>query len=162
MREQLDCLLCGGGKSTASPRSVPYLPLVRRSFLVTIPLLLLVGCSGDDDATVAEQLGDDPTSEECMDGFRQILESAEVPEGESEDGIDEDELRRAGDAVRDAFENEGLDPEGFDDLCAQKTTGPEAATEFTEIVNSVDPVLAAVITGITGETGESSTSSTTS
>jgi hypothetical protein len=127
-----------------------------------IALVLLVGCSGDDDATVAEQLGDDPTSEECMDGFRQILESAEVPEGESEDGIDEDELRRAGAAVSDAFENEGLDPEGFDDLCGQQTSGPEAAAEFNEIVNSLDPVLAAVITGVAGVTGESSTSSTTS
>ena len=89
------------GQVQASPRSVPYASARAALAPICDPPPVADRVLGDDDATsdgdatVAEQLGDDPTSDECMDGFRQILESAEVPEGESEDGIDEDELRRA-------------------------------------------------------------------
>jgi hypothetical protein len=69
-----------------------------RGLLLTMPLVLVIGCGGDDDetgdgdATLAEQFGEDPTFEECIDGIRQILASIEVPEGfDPQDGLDEEE-----------------------------------------------------------------------
>ena len=139
-----------------------------RGLVLTIPLALLIGCGSDDgettagdettaggettagDEPLAEQLGDDPTFEECMDGIRQILESIEVPEGfEPQDGIDEDERSSAEAAIRAAFENEGLDADGEDDPCAQHV-GDEADAATAEIMQNLDPEVLAVITGATG------------
>ena len=78
------------------------------------------------------------------------LESIEVPEGsEPQDGIDEDERSNAEAAIRTAFENEGLDPDGENDTLAQHV-GYEADAATAEILANLDPDGRVVITGASG------------
>jgi hypothetical protein len=122
--------------------------------LLIVPAFFLLGCSGDDDdasddGTVADQLGDDPSLDECIASARQVLESIEVPEGvDPSDGIDAEEQPKVQATVDKAFSDAGLDVEGEDDPCAEYV-GEEADAAIEEIVADLDPDVQAML-GVSG------------
>lgn len=119
---------------------------MRRALVLCVPFVLLVGCAGGDDRDAVE-LGDDPTLEECVDVLRQIMESVQVPDGvDPQDGMDEDEQSKADAALEAAFDDAGVDPSAEDDPCAQHA-GPEAQAAKAEVMDDLDPDVAAMLAG---------------
>jgi hypothetical protein len=123
--------------------------------LLIVPAFLVFGCSGDDDdgasgdETIVDQLGDDPTLEECLAAVQQVLESIEVPDGvDPSDGLDAEEQPKADAAVEKAFSDGGLDPDGDDDRCAEHA-GDEADDALTAMVADLDPDVQAML-GVSG------------
>ena len=107
---------------------------MRRTLLVAF--LLLAAC-GDDGG--GDELGDDPTTAECLDAGREVLERLEVPEGvDPSDGLDEDERAKTEAMFESAAESSGFDISDEDHPCAAATEGATQA-ELAEMVEGLDP-----------------------
>jgi len=139
---------------------------MRRGLLVIIPIALLFACGGDDSdaqsdtadtadtadtsgdsSTFADEYGDDPTLEECIEGMRYMLGTIEVPDGvDPTDGIDGDETAKVDAEVSRAFTDYGLDPDGENDPCA-KHSSPEADAALATILEELDPAVLAMLQG---------------
>jgi hypothetical protein len=104
--------------------------------------------TSSDNPTFADEYGDDPTFEECVEGIRHVWGDVVVPEGvDPADGIDEDEVPKVEAELDRAFTDYGVAPDGENDPCT-KYNGPELSAEFTAILEDLDPAVFAMIQGM--------------
>jgi len=104
--------------------------------------------TSSDTPTFAEEYGDDPTFEECVEGIRHVWGEVVVPDGvDPTDGIDEDEVPKAQAELHRAFTDYGVVPDSPNDPCT-KYNGPELSAEFAAILQDLDPAVLAMIEGM--------------
>jgi hypothetical protein len=112
---------------------------MRRGLIIgCVGALVVVGCSGGDGGSSAEQLREEPTAESCRDAAERFFDRIEVPVGfDPSNGVDDAELVVARSAVDIAAQ--GLyDPSDIDHPCTL-AIGALPPDELEELLGSIDP-----------------------